>query len=100
MHASCLAVQVHHHEQAVVHAGTWLLSAGPGGAVREVQLPDGQVVNAYELDVALQVCSSAAACNLFPVSILHEALHIIITQALAGPVQCAMGCVADAKLNK
>jgi len=37
------------------HAGAWLHAAQPAQAIRDVQLPDGSTVSAYELDIALKV---------------------------------------------
>ncbi len=36
-------------------AGSWLWSAQPAQAIRDVQLPDGSVVTAYELEIALKI---------------------------------------------
>lgn len=35
--------------------GSWLWSAQQAQAIRDVQLPDGSVVTAYELDIALKI---------------------------------------------
>ena len=38
----------------------------PAHAMREVQLPDGSIVNAYELDVTLQVCCLPVSAPCIP----------------------------------
>ena len=39
------------------------MPAQPAHAMREVQLPDGSIVNAYELDVTLQVSLPVSTCT-------------------------------------
>ena len=40
------------------------MHAQPAHAMREVQLPDGSIVNAYELDVTLQVSCRPVLAHL------------------------------------
>ena len=39
----------------MIDPGAWLYGAQPAQAIRDVQLPDGSTVTAYELDIALKV---------------------------------------------